>query len=95
MAAGGSVNDLAAFAQLMGGWEASRAHKREARDIRKQAAREVEESREEARRERIEGRKFGARQRLAFLKSGVSLKGSPLLAVAETEKEVATRSDRI
>ena len=89
------MKSLQGFLQLMSGFEANRQERIEAKAIRKQGARALEEAREDARRQRIEGRKFGARQKLAFLKSGVSLEGSPLLALAETKKEISTRSDRI
>ncbi len=89
------ASDFASFLTVLAGLEANRQERLEAKAIKKQGRREAEEAAEESRRQRIEGRKFKARQKLAFLKSGVSLEGSPLLALEETQAEVNRRSERI
>ncbi len=70
-----------------------KAGNEEARDIRRQAALQQEETLREADRVKTERRKFLAKQGLSYVKSGVSLEGSPLLILEETkiesEKEVA------
>ena len=67
----------------------------EARQIEHESALAREESVEQAGLEREKGRKFSAKQRLAFLKSGVSLAGSPLLAQEEVGRETAAQSQSV
>ena len=62
--------------------------KRQSRGIMLDAATETKRIREE-------GDYFKAQQSLSFLKSGVSLEGSPLLALEETENEVKRQIDFI
>ncbi len=69
------------------GYQAKKAGNEEAKDIRRQAALQQEETLREAGRVKTERRKFLAKQGLAFVKGGVSLEGSPLLALEETELE--------
>lgn len=54
-----------------------------------------QEAQIEAARTAKERRKFLARQKLAFIKSGVSLEGSPLLVLAETKAESQKEVDAI
>lgn len=75
------------------GYQAKKAGNEEAKDIRRQAALQQEETLREADRVKTDRRKFLAKQGLSYVKSGVSLEGSPLLILEETkiesEKEVA------
>ncbi len=79
--------------KVMQGIAQKRAGNEEAKDIRRQAALQQEETMREADRVKTERRKFLAKQGLSYVKSGVSLEGSPLLILEETkiesEKEVA------
>lgn len=69
------------------------AFREESRAVQLQGAIAREEAEEEAERQELENIRFQEQQRVTFLKSGVSLAGSPLLVLAETEeigaKEVA------
>lgn len=89
---GGYTQIIQAITSRAAGIESQRASKREARAIKKQGAKTAEEARVASERELQEGERFQARQKLSFLKSGVSLEGSPLLALAETEEEFKTRA---
>lgn len=73
--------------QLFAGFSASRAADAEAKDIEAQASLERTENLEEARRQKRENRRFLAKQSVMFVKGGVSLEGSPLLVLEETEEE--------
>ena len=74
---------------VMKGIQQKKAGDAEAKDIRRQAALAQEETNREAGRVKDERRKFLAKQGLAFVKGGVSLQGSPLLVLEETEIESA------
>ena len=78
---------LSIGAQVFSGIQASKAAKREASFQRQQATLAQQESEIEAERVELENRKFKKRQKIAFLKSGVTLLGSPLLVLDETERE--------
>ncbi len=73
--------------KLFAGFQASKAAESEARDIEEQATLEREELLEESRRQKKEARKFLAKQSVAFVKGGVSLAGSPMLVLEETQDE--------
>ncbi len=73
--------------QIFGGMSGRSAGESEASDIEGQAALERSENLEEARRLREKDRKFLARQSVMFVKGGVSLEGSPMLVLEETEYE--------
>lgn len=78
---------LKAASSVFGGVSANKAAKREA-ELREQQGRlEFEEALEEADRVSTQVRKFRAEQSMAFIKSGVSLQGSPLLVTEETRQE--------
>lgn len=81
------ASDLAAILQLFSAFSGNRAARRESKALKKQGNLAAEESRVEAERREEEGRRFQASQGLGFLKSGVSLAGSPLLVLAETGEE--------
>ena len=70
---------LSAGASIIGGIQQSR-------EAQKQAQRAQQETELQARAEARENIAFEKRQKLAFLKSGVSLEGSPLLVLAETRR---------
>ncbi len=73
--------------QIFGGLSGRSQGESEAQDIEGQAALERSENLEEARRKRVEDRKFLAKQSVMFVKGGVSLEGSPMLVLEETEFE--------
>ena len=77
----------AAALQIIGGIVANRAARRESKALEKQGNLSIEESEIAAQRQQREGQRMQARQSLAFLKSGVSLIGSPLLVLQDTQKE--------
>ncbi len=74
-----------AGAQIYVGIEKQKAFELEASLQRQQARIVQRESFREAERVNRENVKFRKRQKLAFLKSGVSLEGSPLLVLEETQ----------
>jgi len=78
---------LAAGGSVIGGIQANKAAKEEASLQEEQARIASEEAKAEAQRRANEVRKFSRRQSLAFLKSGVTLEGSPLLILDETLRE--------
>lgn len=75
---------------VVGGIQQSRAAKAQAKDTRNEAQRQAnlrqEERTQQARVEARENIALEKRQKLAFLSSGVSLEGSPLLLLAETKR---------
>jgi len=75
-----------AGAQILQGLEARKAAKQEGGDLRKQGAIAVQEAEAEGDRQAKINDRFEQRQRLSFLKSGVSLGGSPLDVLAETRE---------
>lgn len=81
-----------AAGQIYSGYSADKASKKQSGLIMDQARLTQEEARLEAERRATEVRRFEKRQRVAFLKSGVTLEGSPLLILEETlfegQKEV-------
>jgi len=93
--AGQSEQNFAAVLQFFAGLSANRAAKRESRSLKKQGNLAAEEAEITAQRRTREGERFKARQALGFLKSGISLKGSPLLALAETETETRFQASAI
>ncbi len=74
---------------LYAGFSAHKAAQQEAADLEDQASLERAELVEESRRQKIQDRKFLAKQGLMFIKGGVTLDGSPLLALEETAEEAA------
>jgi len=90
-AIGGTAVNIAGT--LISGISANRAAQEEAEDLRFQAQIKKEESDIEAERLKTKHKKFLARQSLMFVKSGVTLAGSPLRVLEETrteaEKEVS------
>ena len=88
-----SFNNSAAALQVLSGLLANRASRREAKAQKKQGNLAVEESEIQAQRQQKEGQRMQARQSLAFLKSGVSLQGSPLLVLKDTQEETNFQAD--
>lgn len=86
---------LLVAATLAQGSAAKKSADEEASNIRKQAGLQLEESRVEAERVGENFRKFQIKQKLSFLKSGVSLEGSPLLVLADTAEESKRQTDAI
>lgn len=78
---------------IIGGAETYRNQRRESKSLKKEAAITTEEGLAEAERIKLQGKEFEANQRLSYLKSGVSLRGSPLLVLAETQKETEKQVD--
>ena len=74
------------------GFAANRASRREADLMDEQAELIRQETQRDAERKTLEGRRFAARQALSFLKSGVTLEGTPLevldFTLNETQREV-------
>lgn len=89
------VGSAAAGLSVAGGFAARDAAKAEASALETQAHLARSEAAAEAERKAIETRKFKARQALAYLKSGVSLIGSPLLLLEETRVEGLRESEAI
>ena len=79
---------LQVIGQIAGGVMATLAADKESAIIEEQALLSEQESIEEADRLKIEGAKFKAKQSVAFTKSGVSIKGSPLLVLEETRRGI-------
>ncbi len=90
LAIGGLVANVAGT--VFQGFQQKQAAEEEAEDIRQQAQIQRDEADEEARRLDIKNRKFLAKQSLMFVKSGVTLSGSPMLVLQETREESAKES---
>lgn len=80
---------------IAGGISANNAAKREAALEEEQGRIAQDEANVEAGRRADEVRKFRARQKMGFLKSGVTLEGSPLLVLEETLNEGQKEVDAI
>ncbi len=78
---------ISTVASVFKGFAAKRAADREAEALQDQASLQREETGREAARVKDERRKFLAKQSLAFVKGGVTLEGSPLLVLEETQTE--------
>lgn len=76
-----------AVGTIVSGVQANKAAKQEASLIEEQGRIARAESEVEAARVKKENDKFIARQKLSFLKNGVSLAGSPLLVLGESQEE--------
>ena len=86
---------LGAGGQVYSGYQANMSAKREAGLMEDQARVAQAEAQSEAERRANEVRKFSKKQALAFMKSGVSLDGSPLLTIDETVTEGQKEVDAI
>lgn len=86
---------LQAGGSLFGGYSAEKSAKEEGRALKKQGRLAAEEARTEEKRTFEDVTRAMARQKLAFLKSGVSLEGSPLLSLKDTEDEGKTQMGAI
>ncbi len=84
-----------AILQIFQGIEALKAGREEESALKKQAGVAFEEGQAEGKRVQEESERLQTRQRLSFLKSGVSLQGSPLLAIARTEELGKAQADAI
>ncbi len=90
LAVGGLVANVAGT--LYSGFQKMKAADEEADDLREQARIQQEEANEEAARLDKKNRKFLAHQSLMYVKSGVTLAGSPLDILKETRDESAKES---
>ena len=84
-----------AAGQVYGGYSSNMAAKREAGLMEDQGRLQQAEAAAEAQRRANEIRKFSQKQSLAFMKSGVSLSGSPLAVIDETVTEGQKEVDSI
>lgn len=84
-----------AGSSIYSGIQADKAAKKQASAIEEQARITREESEVAAGQKETERRKFLAEQRMAYLASGVSLEGTPLLVGDETFKEFQLEIDSI
>ena len=82
-----NANYAAIALQLIAALASNRASRREAKAQKKQGNLAAEEAELESQRQQEAGRRLQSKQSLAFLKSGVSLQGSPLLVLQDTERE--------
>lgn len=78
---------ISAVSSVVGGIAGNQAAKDEARLLDEQGQLAQSEAQAEAQRKANENRKFLKRQKLAFLKSGVTLEGSPLFTLETTLEE--------
>jgi len=82
---------VSAAGAVVGGIQARGAAEQQASDTRAEATRQAnlrqQEREQQARAEARENIALEKRQKLSFLKSGVSLEGSPLLLLAETRRK--------
>ena len=79
-----------ATSSVVSGIQQKRAAENEAELVEQQGRLAQEEADLNAIRQSTENRRFRKKQKLAFLSSGVSLEGSPLLLLEETRVESAT-----
>jgi hypothetical protein len=84
-----------AGSSIYSGIQADKAAKKQASAIEDQARLAREESEVTATRKETERRKFLAEQRMAYLATGVSLEGTPLIVGDETWKEFQIEIDAI
>ncbi len=84
-----------AVGEVAGGITATTAAEQEADRLDQQAQLINAEAQEEALRVSKERERFRKKQKLAFLKSGVTLAGSPLLILEETKRESAKEVEAI
>ena len=89
------ITILAVTSLLAGGFMGKQAADAEAESQQIQAGIAQDEATREAGRVAVERRKFLKRQKLAFLKNGVTLEGSPLLVLQETEEESQKEVDAL
>lgn len=85
----------AAGGQIMSGYQQKKAYSQEADLQREQAQIALDEANREAQLTANDRRKFLGTQKLAFIKSGVSLEGSPLLVLEDTRKQSQDEVDSI
>jgi hypothetical protein len=81
--------------QIYQGYQANQAAKAQASAIEKQAQIAREEAEFKAQQGETQRRKFLAEQRMAYLASGVSLEGTPLIIGEETWKEFTNEINAI
>ncbi len=93
LAVGGLVANVAGT--LYGGYQKMKAAEEEAADLEFQAEIQQREADEEAARLDKKNKKFLAHQSLMYVKSGVTLSGSPLAVLKETRVEAAKESEAI
>lgn len=77
------------------GIAANDAAQKEAQAQKDQAAAQLEEGKVVAKQKGIEGEQFKSQQALAYLASGVSLEGSPLAILQETQYKTQLATDSI
>lgn len=98
-AIGSVLGGLSAVSSLVGGIQGMQEGKSQARAAEQQAAMQGAEAERQAQREaRFEQQNVDSmmrRQKLAYLKSGVTLEGSPLLVMEETRRKGAENIDEI
>ncbi len=86
---------ISVVSSVAGGIAAQSAAEEEAKSIERQGDLSRQEAEIEAQRTQRERDKFLKKQKLAFLKSGVTLEGSPLFVFEETRKESAKEVEAI
>jgi len=86
---------VGAASSVASGYSAKQAARREAGALQEQGNLALEESRLAAQQRADEVRKTAKKQKLAFLKNGVTLEGSPLLTIQETERQGQQEVDAI
>jgi len=84
-----------AGSQIYSGMQADKAAKKQASAMEEQARIARQESEVSAGQKETERRKFLAEQRMAYLASGVSLEGTPLIVGDDTFKEFQIEIDAI
>lgn len=75
---------IAAGGQILGGFSERDAQKNRAGAFEDQSRLAQSEAAAQAKRRALDVRRFAANQKVAFLKNGVTLEGSPLLALEDT-----------
>lgn len=75
---------IAAGGQILGGMSERDAQKKRAGMLEDQSRLAQSEAAAQAKRRATEVRRFAANQKVAFLKNGVTLEGSPLIALEDT-----------
>lgn len=89
---------VAAGGKIMGGMSERDAQKHQAGLLEDQARLSQAEANAQAKKRALEVRRFAANQKVAFLKNGVTLEGSPLIALEDTytlgQEEVNSITER-
>lgn len=88
-----ALGTVSAATAIYSGVQANKSAKKQASLMEEQGQLQYEDNLRESERILDEGRKFQQEQLMAYISSGVEIQGTPLLTLAETEKNVAEEAE--